>query len=68
VFVPERGHRPWFVVMAGSAEEALRHLPGYVRARTQAIDVAEVTIPLPRRRRHRPMSFRLGDVNTSADG
>jgi hypothetical protein len=26
----------------GSAGEALRHLPGYVAARTQAIDAAEV--------------------------
>jgi hypothetical protein len=39
------GHRLWFVVTAGTAGDALHQLPGYVAARTEAIDVAEVTIP-----------------------
>jgi hypothetical protein len=39
------GHRLWFVVTAGTARDALRQLPGYVAARTEAIDVAEVAIP-----------------------
>jgi hypothetical protein len=45
VFAPDRGHRLWFVGTGGSAGEALHHLPGYVAARTQAIDAAEVKIP-----------------------
>jgi hypothetical protein len=39
------GHRLWFVVTAASAETALLQLPRYVAARTDAIDVGEVTIP-----------------------
>jgi hypothetical protein len=45
VFGRTGSHRLWFVGTGGSAREALRHLPGYVAARTQAIDAAEVKIP-----------------------
>lgn len=39
------GHEIWWDVDAGSADEALAQLPGFVAQRTDAIQVGEVEIP-----------------------
>ncbi len=39
------GHEIWWVVEAGSVEEALGLLPHYVAARSTAVPIREVTIP-----------------------
>jgi hypothetical protein len=39
------GHRVFWVVEAGTAEEALAQLPPYVACRTEVSEVSEVEIP-----------------------
>jgi hypothetical protein len=39
------GHAVWWIVDAGSAEEALAQLPGFVADRATATEVREVRVP-----------------------
>ena len=39
------GHEIWWDVDAGSADDALAQLPGFVAQRTDAIQVGEIEIP-----------------------
>ena len=42
---PTGGHRLWFVVEAADGDTALGQLPRYLAERSEALRVAEVTIP-----------------------
>jgi hypothetical protein len=39
------GHQIWWAVDAADAAAALALLPGYVAARTEAVEVEQVTVP-----------------------
>jgi hypothetical protein len=39
------GHRLWFIVEAPDATTALTHVPRYVAERTEAVQIATVSIP-----------------------